>query len=126
MSALVVFSPDVRRLAGFYERVLDAQPTTEPSGDVRLRNDLDEVLIHSIPKQMAAQIEMRVPPAPRKNSPMKPIFEVTALAKALQLVESHGGVVTSHTFRLDGITRHDVLDPDGNVIQLRSRFNATD
>ena len=25
------------------------------------------------------------------------------------------------TFSFDGLTRHDVIDPDGNVIQLRGR-----
>ncbi|HEY3843606.1 MAG TPA: hypothetical protein VGL48_10185 [Acidimicrobiales bacterium] len=64
MSALVIFSPNVQRLAGFYELVLEAQSIVESSGDVRLRNDLDEVLIHSIPGTRAAQIEIRVPPAP--------------------------------------------------------------
>ncbi|HEY3843605.1 MAG TPA: hypothetical protein VGL48_10180 [Acidimicrobiales bacterium] len=52
---------------------------------------------------------------------MKPVFEVRSLPEALQLVEAYGGVATSRTFRVEGITRHDVVDPDGNVIQLRSR-----
>jgi hypothetical protein len=30
-------------------------------------------------------------------------------------------VATGKMFSLDGLTRHDVLDPDGNVIQLRGR-----
>jgi hypothetical protein len=30
-------------------------------------------------------------------------------------------VVTDFHFVLDGLARHDVLDPDGNVIQLRGR-----
>jgi predicted enzyme related to lactoylglutathione lyase len=120
MSALVIFSPDVRRLASFYQRVLGAQPTIEGSGDIRLRTDLDEVLIHSMPKKIAAQIAISVPPAPRSDSPIKPVFEVASLSDALEHVEAAGGVVTTFTFRHEGLTRHDVLDPDGNVIQLRS------
>jgi predicted enzyme related to lactoylglutathione lyase len=120
MSALVIFSVDVRRLASFYELVLDASATTESSGDIRLTTGSDEVLIHSIPKKVAAGISISTPPAPRENSALKPVFEVQSLSRTLQRVEENGGVVTSFTFRLGGITRHDILDPDGNIIQLRS------
>ena len=122
MSALVIFSPNVQRLATFYELVLEAQPIVESSGDIRLRNDLDEVLIHSMPARRAAQIEITEPPAPREDSAMKPVFEVRSLPEALQQVEANGGIATSRTFRIEGATRHDVVDPDGNVIQLRSRM----
>jgi predicted enzyme related to lactoylglutathione lyase len=45
---------------------------------------------------------------------------VDSLHTALEAVELNGGVATGRTFSMDGLTRHDVLDPDGNVIQLRS------
>ena len=123
MSSLVVFSINVRRLAEFYEIVLGAKPLTEQSGDIRLINDRDEVLIHSIPKSIAKNIEISSPPAPRENSPFKPVFDVASLEIALKSVEAMGGVVTSRAFSLDGLTRHDVLDTDGNVIQLRCRIS---
>jgi len=121
MSALVVFSVDVRRLATFYEIVLGAEPLDEPSGDIRLINERDEVLIHSIPKKIAKDIEITSPPTPRDNSALKPVFDVVSLEIALGSVEATGGVVTSRGFSLNGLTRRDVLDPDGNVIQLRCR-----
>ena len=123
MSALVVFSTNIQRLAVFYEIVLGAKPRNEPSGDIRLINDRDEVLIHSIPKKITVEIEITSPPTPRENSPLKPMFDVASLEIALHGVEATGGVVTSQTFSLDGMTRHDVLDPDGNVIQLRCRIS---
>jgi predicted enzyme related to lactoylglutathione lyase len=121
MSSLVVFSIDVRRLALFYEGVLGATPIGEPSDDIRLMSERDEVLIHSIPKKIARAIEITSPPAARENSPLKPVFDVPSLENALASVEARGGVVTSVGFSVDGLTRRDVLDPEGNVIQLRSR-----
>jgi predicted enzyme related to lactoylglutathione lyase len=119
MGALVIFSPDVERLATFYELVLDARPTAEDSGDVRLSTDGDEILVHTVPRAVAARIEISVPPEPREGSALKPVFEVSSLPTALGRVEPAGGVVTERTFRHQGVTRHDVVDPDGNVIQLR-------
>jgi predicted enzyme related to lactoylglutathione lyase len=42
------------------------------------------------------------------------------LTSALIQVEDAGGDVTQRTFEFGGVHHHDVLDPDGNVIQLRS------
>ncbi len=55
----------------------------------------------------------------RVGRALKPVFEVASLADALALVEHAGGSVTDFTFQIDGSTRHDVVDPDGNVLQLR-------
>jgi predicted enzyme related to lactoylglutathione lyase len=123
MSSLVVFSVNVPRLAAFYEAVLDARPLDDSSEDIRLINERDEVLIHSILKKVAKEIEITSPPAPRQNSPLKPVFDVASLERALGNVEAMGGVVTSRGFSLNGLTRRDVLDPDGNVIQLRCRMS---
>jgi predicted enzyme related to lactoylglutathione lyase len=120
MSALVIFSVDVRRLTVFYERVLEAAAVTESSGDVRLITARDEILVHSIPNKVATTISIRTPPAPRDAAALKPVFEVRSLSSALQRVEENGGLVTNRTFTFEGLTRHDILDPDGNVIQLRS------
>jgi hypothetical protein len=106
-------------MATFYELVLDASPRNEPSGDIRLISDRDEVLVHTLPKSVAQNIEITSPPRPRESAALKPIFDVASLEIALQRVEAAGGVVTERTFTLDGITRHDAIDPDGNVIQLR-------
>ena len=121
MSALVIFSVNVRRLATFYEKVLDVRPTLEESGDIRLRSEQEEVLIHSIPPRIAKTIEVQIPPEPRQDSAIKPAFDVDSLDASLDAVAVNGGVVTGHSFVLDGVHRHDVLDPDGNVIQLRWR-----
>lgn len=120
MGSLVVFTVNVLRLADFYESVLGATRSNEDSGDIRLRNDREEVLIHSVPASIATSISIQSPPKPRNGSPIKPVFDVDSLDNALMAVETNGGVVTGRTFSIDGLRRHDVLDPDGNVIQIRS------
>jgi predicted enzyme related to lactoylglutathione lyase len=122
MASLVIFSVDVVRCAAFYEKVLGLQAKLERSADIRLTGDREEVLIHSVPKGIAKNIKINVPPSPRENSALKPVFDVTSLQIALNQVRMSGGVVTDQTFTLEGLTRHDVLDPDGNVIQLRCRL----
>jgi predicted enzyme related to lactoylglutathione lyase len=120
MGSLVIFSVDVRRLADFYEAVLGVTPINDGSDDIRLRNEQEEVLVHSVPAAVAKTISIKSPPEARDSSSIKPVFDVDSLQAALESVELNGGVDTGRTFTMDGLTRHDVLDPDGNVIQLRS------
>lgn len=96
-------------------------PTNDGSGDIRLRNDNEEVLVHSVPAGVAKTISIQSPPEARDGSPIKSVFDVDSLQPALEAVERNGGVVTGRPFTTDGLPRHEVLDPDGNVIQLRAR-----
>ncbi len=121
MGALVVFSVNVGRMAAFYEAILGARPLVESSGDIRLVSDREEIVLHSIPEDIARTIDISSPPVPRDGLPIKPVFDLDSLESALGVVQAKGGVVTDRGFSLDGLTRHDVLDPDGNVIQLRGR-----
>jgi predicted enzyme related to lactoylglutathione lyase len=119
MNALVIFTSDVARLAQFYQRILTGEQMLEPSGDIRVRSNHHEVLVHASHGRSATGEQTPSSASPRTDSPLKPVFEVASLAQALAEVQRAGGFVTDRTFRIDGSTRHDVVDPDGNVIQLR-------
>jgi predicted enzyme related to lactoylglutathione lyase len=123
MNTLVIFAVNVKTLASFYEAVLGLTPTPKPGDtkkDIRLGGKGIELLIHSIPPRIAKTIVIKSPPAPRDIAAMKPVFDVKSLSKAEEQVTLRGGVVTKVTFTIDGLIRRDVLDPEGNVIQLRS------
>lgn len=121
MSSLVVFARDVIGMAAFYEGVLALEPLKDDWGGVRLRGSNEEVLIHPVSSDIAATIDWANSREPRTQSSLKPAFDVASLGEALNAVRSKGGFVTEVTFSIDGLTRHDVVDPEGNVIQLRSR-----
>lgn len=123
MNTLVIFAVNVKALASFYEAVLGISATPKPGDakkDIRLGGKGVELLIHSIPPRIAKTIVIKSPPAPRDIAAMKPVFDVKSLSKSEEQVTLRGGVVTKVTFTIDGLTRRDVLDPEGNVIQLRS------
>ena len=123
MGALVIFAVNVEALANFYEGVLGFSPQPRPGDgkkDLRLGRGGEELLIHSIPPRVSKTIVLTSPPAPREDSAMKPVFDVKSLPLALEQVSLRGGIVTKRTFTLDGLTRRDIVDPEGNVVQLRS------
>lgn len=123
MNALVIFAVNVKALAGFYQAVLGLSPSPMPGDskkDIRLGGDDSELLIHSIPEQIAKSIVIESPPVAIEDAAMKPVFDVKSIDEALKQVSQLGGIVTKRTFTLNGLTRHDIVDPEGNVVQLRS------
>lgn len=120
MHALVVFTPDVPRLAAFYGAVLDADAVSDPSGDVRLLCRDAEVFVHTMSTKQAQHADRTGQAVSRDSASFKPVFDVASLAHALERVSATGGAITDRTFLHEGWVRHDVVDPDGNVVQLRS------
>jgi hypothetical protein len=123
MGALVIFAVNVGSVAKFYEAVVGLSPCPAPGDskkDLRLCNEDQEVLIHSISPQISKTIHLESPPLPREDSAIKPIFEVKSISTALEQVLPNGGIVTERTFTHGGLIRHDIVDPEGNIVQLRS------
>jgi predicted enzyme related to lactoylglutathione lyase len=123
MDALVIFAVNVKALASFYEAVLGLAASPMPGDsrkDIRLGGHNSELLIHSIPERISKTIVIESPPLAREETAMKPVFDVKSIDEALKQVPLLGGIVTERSFILDGLTRHDVVDPEGNVVQLRS------
>ena len=123
VGTLVIFAVNVKQVAEFYKAVVGLYPCPNPGDskkDLRLCKDHEEILIHSIPSRIAKTIDLENPPRPREDCAMKPVFDVESLDHSLAQVSDRGGVVTDRTFTLDGLTRRDILDPEGNVVQLRS------
>jgi predicted enzyme related to lactoylglutathione lyase len=120
MSSLVIFAVNVKALADFYEAVLGlVRDPKSAEGDIILTGETGSLFIHAIPAQIAEGIVIDTPPEPREDTAMKPVFDVKSLPIALEQVENLGGLVTERFFSWDGLTYHDVVDPEGNVVQLR-------
>jgi len=113
MSHLVIFSNDVPRLTLFYENVLDMTAVADEEGNAALGRENDEIYVH---QTSFRDFEMK----PREDVALKPAFKVKALASALAAVEKYGGTLTERSFEFKGVYHRDVIDPDGNIIQLRA------
>jgi len=96
----------------------------DPWGGIRLLGDGVDILVHPVPAAIAETIEIHTPPEPLEGAAIKPVFDVRSLDRALETALANGGVDTGRTFRIDDLTFHDVLDPDGNVIQLRAHTRS--
>jgi predicted enzyme related to lactoylglutathione lyase len=120
MGSLVIFSVDVARLAAFYTAVLDVTSEQDRWGGIRLIGDGVEIYVHPVPTEIAEAIVIQSPPEPLEGAAIKPVFDVDSLDLAVDTAVALGGADTGRAFSIDDLTMHDVLDPDGNVIQIRA------
>ena len=121
LQGLVVYAKDKNGVSAFYQQALNlAVIESEDLYDL-LRGRVYEVVVHSIPKQYAAQINIARPPVPRDDSAFKPTFVVADLEVVRKAAKSTGAnlkpIEMAWSFR--GYTMLDGWDPEGNIVQFK-------
>jgi predicted enzyme related to lactoylglutathione lyase len=118
---LVVFAKNKKRVSAFYQQTLGLEVLeSEPSHDL-LRGHGCEVVVHAIPRKVAAGITVTKPPAPREETPFKPTFVVTSLSEVRRAVEATGGCLKPEAgaWHFRGHVVLDGWDPEGNIVQFK-------
>ena len=118
---LVVFAKNKKRVSAFYQQALGLVVEESDTSHDLLRGHGYEVVIHTIPRKIAASIAIADPPAPREETPLKPTFVVGSLAAVRRAVEATGGYLKpqSGAWRIRGHVVLDGWDPEGNVVQFK-------
>jgi hypothetical protein len=119
----VVYAVDVARLTTFYAQVTQLPVLVVELDYALLSTSTFELVIHAIPPQIAAQIEITMPPQRREDTPIKLSFRVASLAEARERAAALGGQLdpVGREWEFRGSRLCDGHDPEGNVIQLRER-----
>lgn len=118
---LVVFAKDKKRVSAFYRLTLGLEAVVvEPSHDL-LQGPGIELVVHAIPRKVAAEITIAEPPQIRGNTAFKPAFFVTDLEAVRAAAEQTGGSLkpSEAAWHIRGATVLDGWDPEGNVVQFK-------
>ena len=120
-SAAVLYAKDVRRVVAFYSAVLGFQENGGDESHVVLESPGFQLVVLSIPAEIASSIEITTPPKRRAMAAIKPVFFIPSIAAARVAAEACGGVMNSadKEWSFQGFKVCDGLDPEGNVIQFR-------
>ena len=118
---LVVFAKNKKRVSAFYQQALGLVVEESDTSHDLLRGHGYELVIHTIPRKIAASIVIADPPAPREETPLKPTFVVGSLAAVRRAVEATGGYLKpeSGAWHFRGHVVLDGWDPEGNVVQFK-------
>jgi predicted enzyme related to lactoylglutathione lyase len=117
----VVFAKDLQRVARFYERVLSLAVLSAEPDHVVLESAAQQIVIHGIPKRIAADIHIATPPERREDTAIKLFFTVDSIDALRATAAALGGRIDppARAWTARGFRAVDGHDPEGNVIQLR-------
>ncbi len=117
----VIFAKDVVTLARFYQEVLGMTEAHQDPHHVVLDDEHFQLVIHGIPKHIAAQIQISVPPEVREDTAIKPCLPVENIEQARQKAQELGGSIgpKAKEWEARGFRACDGHDPEGNVFQVR-------
>jgi hypothetical protein len=100
---------------------LDLLLFEEASSHDVLRGHGMEVVVHAIPRKIAAENKITQPPAVREDTPIKPTFVVASLEVVRAAAQATGGYLKplEGAWHFRGATVLDGHDPEGNVVQFK-------
>jgi predicted enzyme related to lactoylglutathione lyase len=119
--SVVVFAKSVPRLATFYREVGELTTVHEDQDHIVLEQESFQVVIHGVPPEFSAQIQITEPPQIREEACMKMCLPVESLGRARLKAAEHGGKLGSRDkeWEARGFRACDGHDPEGNVFQAR-------
>jgi catechol 2,3-dioxygenase-like lactoylglutathione lyase family enzyme len=119
----VLFAKGLDRMATFYSAVLGLTESNRDDDHIVLESPGFQLVVHRIPGDRAATVEIAVPPVRRASAAFKPVFFIPSIAKIRVVAEPYGGVMEpkEKEWSFNGVTVCDALDPEGNVIQFREQ-----
>lgn len=120
---MVLFAKNKRRVSAFYQATLGLRAVESESSHDLLRGATYEIVVHAIPRKIAAVIEIMNPPAPRDRAAIKPTFVVQSLDKVRDAAGKTGGFLkpASEVWHFRGCSVLDGMDPEGNQVQFKQR-----
>lgn len=126
----VIYAKDLDRLAEFYSN-LEHEVVERADGDYVVmhssQNPQSQLTIVQTPAAIAEQIDIKTPPKVRTDTPIKLTFITSSIDATLGRLEELGGISNAEVKRwlFRDYTHHDIVDPEGNVVQLKQRVQAT-
>jgi catechol 2,3-dioxygenase-like lactoylglutathione lyase family enzyme len=122
LQGVMLFVKDLDGMTAFYRDILELRPVEETRVNnwVEFKGSGVQFSLHAIPRAIASSIEIGAPPRAREQSVSKLTFAVRDVHATLAQIAARGLPLLERPW---GDT--EAVDPEGNVIALRSGAPAT-
>ena len=121
--SLVIYAKNKKRVSAFYQAVAGLEVVESEASHDLLAGPCGELLVHAIPKAIAAGITISRPPVLREDAAIKPVLPVADLDLARLAARKAGGGIrgAEATWAWRGSLQVSGWDPEGNVVQFTQR-----
>lgn len=118
-AGLFIYAKDKNKLSHFYAEVAGMKKLKETPELTVLESPDIQLLVHSIPANIAASITITTPPEKREDTALKFFFTVASLEETRAQAAALGGEVWHENWEGPGFLVCNAMDPEGNVFQVR-------
>jgi predicted enzyme related to lactoylglutathione lyase len=119
MSKIVLWVSDLSAMASFYAALFNVDEPTIGDGFGEVTDGTNSVLLHALPEQYAAQVPLTGQLPVQDEAAIKPVFTVLSIDQAVARIAHTFGTASATSSTYGNFTYRDVIDPEGNVIQLQ-------
>ncbi len=123
-AGVLIYAKDLNRLAQFYAQVLAMREVHREAALVVLESSALQLVIHAIPAEIAAHIQISTPPQRRADAAIKFFVTVASMSTAGQQAAALGGQVFDERWQGPDFALCNAMDCEGNVFQLRETLEA--
>lgn len=121
MTKIVLWVSDLNAQADFYAKLFAVSAPTVGDGFAEVSDGTNAVLLHTLPAQYAAPTPLTSQLPAQEAVAIKPVFTVASIADAADRMAGTLATVYPTSVTYGEFTYRDVVDPEGNVIQLQQR-----
>ncbi len=119
MRKVVLWASDLAAQINFYSLLFDVAPGFVGDGFAEVSSELNSVLLHVLPEEYRAVTPLTAQLTHQTEVAIKPVFTVNDLATAEKRIAGTLGTFSAGTISYGNFIYQDVVDPEGNVIQLQ-------
>jgi extradiol dioxygenase family protein len=121
LRSAILYVKDLEGMKRFYGEMLGAVPGNQGCTDTWVSFETGGACfsLHAIPAEIASSIEIKSPPMPRDESPVKLVFEVNDVELQRERLQSLGIQILRRPWQKVA-EACDAVDPEGNVFQICS------
>ena len=118
MLEVCIYVVDLEAMASFYSAVLAGSIRSDEDGVCSIVEETAAIVLVTMRPEVAAQPDAPSVALVRTEVAIKACLHVGDLDAATAAVRDHGGAVRGPEWSWHGSRRIDVVDPEGNVVQL--------
>lgn len=122
MTKIVLWVSDLDAQIAFYSSLLELELVGRESGFAELTGQGNSVMLHELPLEYRATVPLIDQLPAQTEVAIKPVFQVDDLDTARDRLAGTLASAAAETFTHGQSSYLDVVDPEGNVIQLEQRL----
>ncbi len=122
MTKIVLWVSDLDAQIAFYSNLLELELVGQESGFAYLLGEANAVMLHELPSEYRANLPLTAQLPAQTEVAIKPVFQVADLDAARDRLAGTLASAAAETFTHGQSSYLDVVDPEGNVIQLEQRL----